>query len=184
MNPRVANVQLAQAVVQRLGKTSGATDDKVRLIVVLDCQQLLEQRDVDPSTEVEVRSLHRLGFRLAEHTHHPNRVTGIVEQAIQFAAKRLVGQRARTLDKPRRADTAGAQSLVNHLAQHRQQRRDAHPGRQQHQWPTLMGRHGEMPLRRPRLQQVADPNPLMQMGRDPPVALHADAEKIIGRGAR
>ncbi|MNX80294.1 hypothetical protein D3C86_1119490 [compost metagenome] len=184
VNPRIANVQLAQAVVQRLGKTPGTTDDKIRLIVVLDCQQILEQRDVDPSTEVEVLSLYRLGFRLTEQAHHPHRVTGILEQAIQLPAKRLVGQRARTLDEPCRPDTAGAQPLVNHFPQHRQQRRDADPGRQQHQWPTLMGRHGEMPLRRPRLQQVANTNLLMQMRRHPPVTLHADAEKIIGWRAR
>ncbi|MCY1395548.1 hypothetical protein D9M71_104940 [compost metagenome] len=108
VNPRIANVQLAQAVVQRLGKTPGTADHKIRLIVVLDCQQILEQRDVDPSTEVEVLSLYRLGFRLTEQTHYPHRVTGILEQAIQFAAKWLVGQRARTLDEPCGPDTAGA----------------------------------------------------------------------------
>ncbi len=99
-----------------------------------------------------------------EQAHHPNRIAGIPEQAIQSPTKRLIGQGARTLEKPRRADTAGAQALVHHLAQHRQQRRDTNPRRQQHQWPTFQGRHREMPLRRPSLQHIADPDLLMQVG--------------------
>ena len=134
--------------------------------------------------QIEILALPSLGFRLTEQAQHPDRVTGTLEQAIQLRTKRLIGQGARTLEKPGRANAAGAQALVNHLTQHRQQRRDTHPGSQQHQRPTFMGRHGEMPLRRAGLQHITDANLFMQVRRHQTVTLHADTEKIIGRRTR
>ncbi|MNL06506.1 hypothetical protein D3C87_1271420 [compost metagenome] len=103
---------------------------------------------------------------------------------IQLRPKRLIGQGSRTLEKPGRPNVASTQALVNHLAQHRQQRRDTDPRRQQHQRPAFMGRHGEMPLRRAGLKQITHTNLFMQKRRNQAFALHANAQKIIGRRTR
>ena len=184
MNPAVTDVQFPQAVVQPLGKTARPAEYKIKLIVVLHFKDVLEQRGVDPSGQVKVLALVSIGLRLTEQTQHPHRITGVIQQTIQFGAKRLIRQRARTLEKPCRPNVPGAQALIHHLPHHRQQGRNAYTGGQQHQWPTFMGCHGEVPLRRAGFQQITDTNPLMQMRRHPPFSLHADAEKVIGRRAR